>query len=206
MDHQCADCPNGWPSASGYQILTKEAALAAKSCSVAAIVAANTGSENLNQTMTVTTIISIVLDDGPNLDIKCIPHFHTPHPFWDCQVDGPGSPLPISVQALIDCGSHTVFIDLALVDTLALHCQTLHIPIEISLAIGDGEKVLVMREWVKFSVLSCCYSWKWHTLCAIVAEKFVCPILLGHPFLQINQIVIDHSIPLCIAKNLDLNY
>ncbi len=50
MNHHCANCPNGWPLAAGYQMLTKAAALAAKPRGVAAITVANTEGESSKQT------------------------------------------------------------------------------------------------------------------------------------------------------------
>jgi hypothetical protein len=48
--------------------------------------------------------------------------FRVPHLFWRCSVTGPSGSFPLTLDALIDHGSHTVLICEELVDTLGLHC------------------------------------------------------------------------------------
>lgn len=37
-------------------------------------------------------------------------------------------------------------------------------------------------------------------VCTVIIEKLVCSVLLGHPFLKFNQMLIDHATLSCIMK------
>ncbi len=65
---------------------------------------------------------------------------------------------------------------------------------------GKEENKLTMNEWVKLTPSAIDSSWKSHSTHAIIAQNLICPIILGRPFLKINQIVVDHEIPSCISK------
>ncbi len=105
------------------------------------------------------------------------------------------------IRALIDSGSHLVIIDAALAQKLSLSRHQLQTPLEVNLAMGGGEKSLLLTEWVAISLLSICSPWKSRTMCAIVAHRLVCPVILGHPFLSSNQIIIDHETSTCTSKH-----
>ncbi len=38
------------------------------------------------------------------------------------------------------------------------------------------------------------------TRCAVIAETLICPVILGRPFLKINQFIIEFAVPSCVSK------
>lgn len=85
--------------------------------------------------------ITAVLGDGTDSKEECVAPFHSPHLTWDCLLNGPGVPVPEKISALIDSGSHTVFIDSRLADRLSLRWRKLPAPLEVNLAMGGGEEI-----------------------------------------------------------------
>lgn len=206
VHHRTANCPNGFPPGAGYQLLTEAMANAARPRGVNAVAAVDVGGELAQPEGVATAVaavmpaITTVLGDGTESDEECVAPFHTPHLLWDCLLDGPRVSTHEKTRALIDSGSHTVLIDSRLVNRLALHRRMLPTPLEISLAMGGGEGRLVMREWVKIAPSTVSSSWKSHPVRAIIAENLICPVILGRPFLKINQFIVDHAIPSCVSK------
>ncbi|KAK7037109.1 hypothetical protein R3P38DRAFT_2517126 [Favolaschia claudopus] len=73
---------------------------------------------------------SLDIGDRSTVSISSTPT--SPHLFWGCLMDGPGSLLPVQVSALIDNGAHLVIIDDSLATRLSLRRFQLHEPEEIS--------------------------------------------------------------------------
>ena len=99
------------------------------------------------------------------------------------------------INALIDPGSHGVLIQEDLVNTLSLHCCTLHKPKIIKLAMeSDGKKAqIVLWEYVKLKLYDPSNYWQSQTIHVIIAQTLCAPVILGLPFLVHNHIVIDHA-------------
>jgi len=125
-----------------------------------------------------------------------------PHFTWCCSTSGAASSFPVTFDALIDNGLHTVLICKEFVNELALRCRKLLVPEVIKMAMeGAGKKVIVpLYEWVKLKVYDPSSWWTVRTVCAIVAPGLCSPVILGIPFLSHNQIVIDHAARTVIDK------
>jgi len=136
----------------------------------------------------------LLKDSDDSVSMRFVP-FSIPHYRWECAVDG------MEVEALIDNGSHTVLVRSKLVDHLNLHCQTLHKPMNISLALSDlkNHVVTTLTEWVKLKLYDRNNLWCSRTVRAVVMLGLCADIILGLSFLQVNRIVADHGNNTCIA-------
>ena len=121
---------------------------------------------------------------------------------WCCSTSGAASSFPVTFDALIDNGSHTVLIREELVNELALRRHKLPVPEVVEFAMeGAGKKVIVqLYEWVKLKVYDPSSWWTTRTVRAIIAPGLCSPVILGIPFLSHNQIVIDHDARTIIDK------
>ncbi|KAJ7696738.1 hypothetical protein B0H17DRAFT_1197849 [Mycena rosella] len=79
-------------------------------------------------------------DDDANMGHRISPSHHMPHLFWDFQMEGPNTSLPVDVCGLIDNGAHLVLIDLALVDSLGLRHRRLHVTKTVEVALNNSPK------------------------------------------------------------------
>ena len=65
----------------------------------------------------------------------------------------------------------------------------------------EGKKHVVrLNEWVKLSLYDVSGSWTSKTVRAIIAPSLCAPVILGLPFLEHNNIVIDHATRTVIDK------
>ena len=119
--------------------------------------------------------------------------FFEPHLWWWCLTTGSDFLLQ-TLNALIDPGSHTVLIHEDLVDSLLLHCQTLHKPeiIELAMKSTKEKTEIVLREYVKLKLYDPSNYWQSRTVHVLITQTLRTPVLLGLPFLVHNNIVIDH--------------
>ena len=125
--------------------------------------------------------------------------FSSGHLEWRCRIDGPSVTEPLMVTALIDNGSHSVFIDEGLVKKLGLRRRRLPSPQRARLAMGEEE--VIFSEWVKLRASSEDQRWTARVVRAIIAPKLAFPVILGGPFLKSNKIVIDHEFGKVTAKD-----
>jgi hypothetical protein len=125
-----------------------------------------------------------------------------PHLFWKCSVSGSTNSFPVTINALIDDGSHTVLISESLTKSLGLKRRKLHEPMYVEMAMPeDGSKCVVqLNEWVKLSLYDVSGLWTSKTVRAVIAPSLCAPVILGLPFLSHNNIVIDHSARTVIDK------
>ena len=74
-----------------------------------------------------------------------------PHFFWCCTVSSAKNSFPITMNALLDHGSHIVLISSDLIDELALKHHTLLEPMPVELAMPDKKSkcTLELSEYVK---------------------------------------------------------
>ena len=64
--------------------------------------------------------------------------FHVPHLYWQCVTDGKANSFPITINALLDHGSHAVFISEQLADSLGLRRRQLPSPETVEMAMNTG--------------------------------------------------------------------
>ena len=133
--------------------------------------------------------------------------FTVPHLFWQCSISGPPNCLPVTFVALIDHGSHTVLISEAFAISLGLKRRILPEPMDVEMAMPEEGKKHVVRlnEWVKLSLYDVSGSWTSKTVRAIIAPSLCAPVILGLPFLEHNNIVIDHAARTIIDKTCGFN-
>ena len=129
-----------------------------------------------------------------------VPHFTLRALVHDAS--GPCVDLPI--RMLIDCGSSTVLIRSEVVDRLKLKRKPL--PTAISLDSAWGSKGTIASNFVKLRVSVRSLAWTSHSVRALVVDSLCAPIILGQPFLAINNLVLDCAARTCIDKscNFDL--
>ena len=114
-----------------------------------------------------------------------------PHMFWHALVLPPDS-LPLQFDYLLDIGSHLVIIQDQLVDDLKLCCQKVQNAIISELVIQpDVPKVLEFNKYVKLKLYDSSGTYTVKTMHAVISQTLCTPVLLGLPFLQHNNIVID---------------
>jgi hypothetical protein len=125
-----------------------------------------------------------------------------PHLFWQCSVDGPATTFPVTFEALIDHGSHTVLISRDLISKLGLRIRKLHKLMVVEMAIPNEsvKQRICLTEWVKLSLYDTSGQWTSKTVRAVVAPSLCAPVILGLPFLSHNNIVIDHAARTVIDK------
>jgi hypothetical protein len=200
--HTSNTCAKGFPDGASYKTLTLATIMAKKQKRNGGVVA----SVEVNDENTVAVVMpSAVLGDGTDSGEECVAPLQTPHLRWDCLLDGPAIPSPISVSALIDHGSSLVLIDESLADKLGLRRRRLQKPLPVTVALsGDRKQSFLLSHYVKLSCSSLDHAYKSRTVRAIVAPNLCTPLLLGGPFLEHNRIVIDHELRTCVVK--DYNY
>jgi hypothetical protein len=72
--------------------------------------------------------------------------------------------------------------------------------VEMAVGTGKSKESFMFDEWVPLSIVSSNQSRTSHTCRAILAPNLCVPLLLGGPFLALNQLVIDHESRTCIDK------
>lgn len=118
-----------------------------------------------------------------------------PHLYWHCSIAGPANSFPVTFNALIDHGSHTVLICDSFAQSLGLKRHKLHTPMAVEMAIpGDGAKrVIKLIEWVKLCMYNLSSSWTSKSVRTVITPSLCANVILGLPFLAHNSIVIDHE-------------
>jgi hypothetical protein len=117
---------------------------------------------------------------------------------------GPGVDEPLTVTSMLDCGAHVALIDAALVFRLGLHLFHLHKPLPISVALNNTMcSDSHLHEYVKIAPFAPDSSYVSHTIKAVVTPSLCVPLLLGLPFLSINNIVADFIARTAIDKRCD---
>jgi hypothetical protein len=130
-----------------------------------------------------------------------------PHLFRKCTLSGPTNSFPITVNALIDDGSHTVLISEYLTKSLGLKQHKLYEPMYVEMVMPeDGSKhVVQLNEWVKLSLYDVSSLWTSKTVHAVITPSLCVPVILGLPFLSHNNIMIDHAARMVIDKITDFD-
>jgi hypothetical protein len=109
----------------------------------------STSVSNFNVATAITC--SILSTTAPKADT--VP-FCVPHLFWRCSISGASESFPLTFNALIDNGSHTVLIHEELVNTLCLHHCLLPELENVELVMQTGKKKIIVKltEYVKLQL------------------------------------------------------
>jgi hypothetical protein len=221
--HRSNNCQNRFLNASSYRTLSMEDVNAARhrtSKTVASITAA--ASPTVEATAHHVAAVmppnkSSVLDlSGSDLskdsddDVSVNPHADCPIPFmvphykWDCLVSNKTTGEPITLQSLLDDGSHMVLIDDIVARGLGLcrRCLPKLIPIELALSPSNRTEAAktVLTEWVKLKPRDVNDQWTSRTVRTVVAPSLCTDLILGLPFLVANKLVMDYEERTCKDK------
>ena len=127
----------------------------------------------------------------PKVDCDHVAPLTVSHIFWCASVSPPNS-LPSQFDCLLDIGSHLVIIYEQLANDLGLHHHKLENPIITDLVMQpDGPKVLKFNGFVKLRLYDFSGVYVTKTVHTVIFPTLCSPILLGLPFLEHNNIVID---------------
>jgi Reverse transcriptase (RNA-dependent DNA polymerase) len=193
VGHRADSCPNGFPSAADYKMLTQvdlDAATAVKQKRVGHTVSHIRVDAISDGTVDCIARQTGVLGIGQEDSEYVLSPFHGPLLEWPAVINRCGT-SHIPVNTLINNGSYIVLIDEALATQLSLPCFPFQQTETARLAMGNGE--VLLKDWVKLSLSSVDLSWDSCILRAIVAPSLAYPVLLGTPFLSCNKILIDHD-------------
>ncbi|KIO00253.1 hypothetical protein M404DRAFT_153059, partial [Pisolithus tinctorius Marx 270] len=212
QNHTMHNCPNDFPEAKNYKVLTAaDVEAAKKKCTkpVAAVIEEEPVAKcaHITEVDDDTDAIAVVmpsatLGDGTDLGEEYIAPLSVPHLQWSCLLEGPNLTFPLSVKALIDSGSHLVLIDKSLIVKLGLQHRQLHKSLNVSVALSSGDReVMLLGNYVTLSCLSSDSRFCSHSIRTIIAPGLCTLLLLGLPFLSHNKLVIDHALCTCISKD-----
>lgn len=123
-----------------------------------------------------------------------IPHFTIRAVVHDS--NGPCYNTPI--RMLIDCGSSTVLVRSDVVERLALRRRPLPSPIALNSAWGS--KGTTATHFVKLRISLRSLAWTSVSVRALVVDSLCSPVILGQPFLSLNNLVLDCAARTCIDK------
>jgi hypothetical protein len=130
-----------------------------------------------------------------------------PHLFWRCSTSGAPNTLPVTIEVLIDPGSHLVLINETFAELLALKRRKLLEPLPIEMAIpGKNRKIVtILTDWVKLRLYDPSGLWTARTVHAVIAPSLCAPVILGMPFLSHNHIIVDVASRTVIDKVADFD-
>ena len=194
--HTFATCPNGWPS-SDYQPLTEEIARAAKrkhDKHSAAAKASSSSSAKIEEPPTSESDSnseqsdSYVLPDEPHM-YPCL--LATSDPLQEDRFH--------RVEPLIDSGCGTVMIKPEFADALGLSRFMLKQP-EVYRGFKERHGTVVVKEFVKFRLVSPDRSWQSRKVYAKVTPSLFTELILGLPFLKRERILLDAKKHSAIAQ------
>jgi hypothetical protein len=127
------------------------------------------------------------------------------HLLWMCSLLGPSVDKPTLVKAMLDCSAHVVLINETLVKCLGLCHFCLHKPLPISVALSNTTcSDSHLYEYVKIAPFTPDFSYVSRTIRAIVMPGLCVPLLLGLPFLVMNNIVANFTA--CTAIDRECNF
>src|ERR1700722_12214067 len=202
-------CPDGAPSGKGYKPLTLADALRARktqnprtSYEKPRVKAAAPVLE-APESPTANAIAVMMDEDSSAGDISTSEYapVQSKHFLWDCMVEGPArSSAPVS--AMIDNGSPTVFIDEKEVEKNRLRTIRLRNPLKFRQAMDAP--ALKFSTVVKLRVSLPKHVWTAKMVLAVVAKGLCAPILLGLPWVEANNVIVDHGKRTCRAPHYDI--
>jgi hypothetical protein len=222
-DHRSSTCKGDFPNPVGYKSLTQgdvdKAKKSLNSKKVAAIFPAlDTPDENIftpthpvaaiigtssqpyaYQAVNASSVLDTEGDTGSDEDEVC----RSQHLLWNCSIFSTHDAFPVNISALIDNGSHLVLIHPDYVQKLALPRHKLPRPISVELAMNEQQKrgVFELKDYVSLSLFDSTSFWTAKPIRAIVCDGLCAPVILGLPFLERNNIVIDHRLRTATQKD-----
>lgn len=107
---------------------------------------------------------------------------------WHCKLTSPISDFPVAARTLIDTGAAVVLIKEQLVDSLAIPRKPLAKPLPIHTATNSRK---LLTHYVTLSLSSSNLSYAALPVKAIISDSLSNDIILGMPFLEKNNIVVD---------------
>lgn len=118
--------------------------------------------------------------------------------------DSCGPCVESPLRMLIDCGSSTVLIRSDVVKRLGLKLRAL--PSAIALNSAWGSKGTTTDSFVKLRISVLSLAWSSVSVKALVVDSLCAPVILGQPFLALNNLVLDCAARTCVDKsqNFDL--
>lgn len=153
----------------------------------------------------VATNASSVLEEGEDSDPSvstmisaartqdnCAGPLRVPYLVWKCTASGTGTE-DIVIDALIDTGSHAVLIRDDIVTQLNLRRRKLPFPETVTLAMDtpSPSSSIKLCEYVKLRLYDSKHRWSARVIRAIISPTLCFPVILGLPFFQHNDIVVD---------------
>jgi hypothetical protein len=213
-DHRSANCKSDFPNPVGYKTLTQvdvDRARKPTNKKVAAVfpalentdenvfpsihpVAAVVGSSSqpyAYQAANASSVLDTEGDSGSEDEVR-----PSQHMLWHCSTFSSDYAFPVPISALIDNGSHLVLIHPEYVQKLALPRHKLARPISVELAMHGQQKrgVFELLDYVSLTLFDSTSFWTAKPIRAIVCDGLCAPVILGLPFLERNNIVIDHRL------------
>ncbi|KIN96684.1 hypothetical protein M404DRAFT_101369, partial [Pisolithus tinctorius Marx 270] len=216
QNHTMHSCPNDFPDAKNYKVLTAtdvEAAKKKHAKPVATVIEEEPAAKHAHitevddDTDAITVVMPLAtLGEGTDSGEEYIAPLSVPHLQWSCLLEGPNLTFPLPVKALIDSASHLVLIDKGLILKLGLQCHQLHKSLNVSVALSSGDwEVMSLQSYIVLSCLSSDACFHSHSVCTIIAPHLCTPLLLGLPFLSHNGLVIDYALHTCVDKDTGYN-
>ena len=225
VKHQLSSCPNGYPSPKDYCTLTADMVLRARkahtntvlpstcmgtSSKVAAITSAPPTPER--------NVIAAVLDDENSDTVDWassseeedaniqVSDYCTSHLNLKCFVHGTNH-HSIIVNTFLDNGTYLVLIHPNVVRQLKLRIRKLPHPKCFNAALQSSEhnQKTCATEFIYLHISTMNHTWTSKKVIALISPSLNMPALLGLPFLEKNNLVIDHGLCTCVVCGTNLN-
>lgn len=212
QNHHTSDCPFDFPDPCNYKELMEEILLGYKcgGTSAGKTVGVMTSTSHVNDveeselSLVGAVMPSTVLGADSESEEDVSAPLTIAHLQWLCSLLGPAFNEPLTVTSMLDCGAHVVLIDSTLVSLLGLHCFCLHKPLPISMALNNTlTSDSHLYEYVKLSPVTPDLSYVSCSIKAIITPGLCVPLLLGLPFLTVNNIGTNFAARIAIDKSCD---
>jgi hypothetical protein len=149
------------------------------------------------------------MSDGSDTSLASVsatPLLKGKHFVGTCQLTNATDRVSLKAKALIDSGAHMVLIHPDVVERLAIPTFLLHTPEQVSVAMGAQTHVDQLTHYVIIEPASLDGIFTSHRIHAVIALGLCMPIILGLPFLTMNNIVCNYAERTCIATKCDPPY
>jgi len=227
--HATSNCLAGFPSADNYEMRTDSWCLARRPKPVASVHSGYNRAESLNHgagpstrahispapetppRVAVLPSVNFVLGNDDKYSPTPSPStsegkddvspFFVPHIHWEANYFSNGSDFPVAVDSLIDDACPYVLIRPDIVIELGLTMRKVKKPYHATSAFSSKE--CIFENYVMLQPSSLNNAWTSRPTRALIADDLCAPIILGLPFLQHNDIVIDYKERTVIDKKCD---
>ena len=233
-NHFTRDCPTGFPSPDNYETRMHDWCLRHKPNAVASVHVNYNNERQTRQSEASTSRahITAVPETPPRSSIAVLPSvnfvlegndsdfspspspkaasdrenvspFFVPHLRWKANYFSTASDFPVAVDSLIDDACPYVLIRPDIVIDLGLCIKKLKKIFRASSAFSTSE--ICFENFVTLQPSSLNNAWSSKPVQALIANDLCAPIILGLPFLQHNQIVIDYEHRSILDKKCNFN-